>query len=399
MSASSLKIRLDPEKALTAGQELDLLRKVYAQSRAPNLRESLCRLLMLEEAFAEVVDVLTTGEALDYRSEVMLSFAYLAAETEEANLLAHAASERALALAQDNAARAVALATRGKCEIRRGETDMALKTLEQAIEADPHNRDACKRIAAIKLASQEPEAVLALTEDLLSKGAHHARLFGAQALAHARVGDIAAAKVADGFDAFHLAEQLAPPPGWDSIDAFNAALAVELLAHPGIRYERYGSASELTWRIENPARHDTPLFKALLDQIVATFDSRLERIKGSDHPWAAAAPQTAFVRNWCVITESEGFESWHVHQFGWLSGVYYVRIPESISKGETKDGCLAFGLPDDLAGAQGAEAFGEHIVRPQEGLLMTFPSQCYHRTYPHRTREKRICVAFDVRPD
>lgn len=403
MSAKPLVIRPDPEKAVTAGQELDLLRVAYQRSPTPSMRIRLCRLLMLEEAFAEVVDVLTTCGSLDYRCEMILAQAYLSAETPSDDQLAKAAANRALALAQGDIAHASALATRGKCETRLGEPEKALATLAAALALDPHNRDACKRIAAIELAADHPMAVVTLTEKLLAKGANHARLFGAQSLAYARAGNIAAAKVSDGFDAFHRAEQLAPPPGWDSIAAFNAALAVELLNHPGTRFERYGSASQQTWRIENPARSDTPVFKALLQQIIATLEMRIVQASRPDHqsghPWAAAAPQVALLRNWCVITESEGFETWHVHQFGWLSGVYYVRIPESIAHGTTRDGCLAFGLPDDLAGTKGAAAFGEHIIRPCEGLLMTFPSQCYHRTYPHRTGEKRICVAFDVRPE
>jgi hypothetical protein len=30
---------------------------------------------------------------------------------------------------------------------------------------------------------------------------------------------------------------------------------------------------------------------------------------------------------------------------------------------------------------------------------MLFPSHAYHRTFAHESTERRICVAFDVRPD
>ena len=259
--------------------------------------------------------------------------------------------------------------------------------------------DACKRMAAIELAADQPLSVVELAGRLQENGVNHARLFAAQSLAHARAGEISAARLADGFELFHHSERLAPPAGWETIEAFNAALAGELLDHPGTRYERYGSASELSWRIENPARSDTPLFKLLLEQIIAALKMRVAAIRQVSHPWAAATPQTAILRNWCVITESDGFETWHVHQFGWLSEIYYVQIPDLIAIGNTKEGCLAFGLPDDLAGTDGALGFGEHLVRPYGGMLMTFPSQCYHRTYPHGNGEKRICVAFDLRPE
>ena len=165
-----------------------------------------------------------------------------------------------------------------------------------------------------------------------------------------------------------------------------------------MRWERYGSASQETWRIEAPSRPDTPLFRALIEQIIAAVGRVEARVKQSDHPWVKTRPIEAFLRNWCVITESDGYETWHVHQFGWLSGVYYVQVPDGIAHGTDRAGCLAFGLPEDLAGEAGSAAYGEDLVRPQPGLFLAFPSHAYHRTYPHGARERRICVALDVRP-
>jgi hypothetical protein len=98
------------------------------------------------------------------------------------------------------------------------------------------------------------------------------------------------------------------------------------------------------------------------------------------------------------MTDAEGFELWHVHQFGWISGVYYVDIPEAVTEGDDKGGCIAFGLPDDMVGEEAAAAFGEILVRPTPGLLMLFPSHTYHRTFAHGADERRICLAFDIQP-
>ena len=99
-----------------------------------------------------------------------------------------------------------------------------------------------------------------------------------------------------------------------------------------------------------------------------------------------------------MITEGPGFEEWHVHQHGWLSGVYYVAVPEAVAHGDGEAGCLAFGLPDELIGKDAADAYGVEIARPRAGLSMLFPSHVYHRTFPHATRENRICLAFDLWP-
>ena len=398
MNAPIAHIELEGEKRLTVGQELDLIRAAYARMPSPAIRSQLVRMLMLDDLFEEVIELLESDAERGYHDESFLSLAYLARENTIDDARALDAANRACAQSENDLQRAAALAARGKCEKRLGRVAEAKATLHHSLELDPQNKDACKRLAAIMLDERQPDALIAWTDDLLKQGVRHARLFGARVLSFAQAGDIGLAHAAEGFDDLHRSEQLEPPPGWDSIEAFNAALAAELVNHPAMRYERYGSASELTWRIENPSRPDTPLFKALIGQIIKTLSSHVAALQDSEHIWAAACPETAFLRNWCVITESTGFETWHVHQFGWLSGVYYVQIPETIARGNSINGCLAFGLPEELVGAEISEEFGQHLVRPQSGMLLTFPSHTYHRTFAHGTGEKRICVAFDLRP-
>jgi hypothetical protein len=279
-----------------------------------------------------------------------------------------------------------------------GDIAAARATLAEALALDPHNKDACKRLATLDLAAGDTGAVLAMYDDLASKGAAHSRLFAAKALAHAHRDERDQVRKMMGADDFFRADKLPPPPGWDSIESFNAALAEELMAHPGLRFDRYGTASELTWRIDAPLSRAAPLVRVLLDAIADAINAHVEAIGGADHPWAAARPSDAMLRAWCVITESDGFENWHVHQFGWLSGAYYVRVPDSIAHGDTEAGCIALGLPEDLAGEEAAAAYGIRVVRPQDGLLLMFPSHTYHRTFPHGIRDRRICVAFDVKP-
>lgn len=393
---SATVIQTETRKALTVSQELALARAAYAKLATPASRARLAMLLLYDDQHDEVIALLGGAEALVIEEEFALVQAYLSRETTANDREAFQAAERAILLAENDVVRAHALAARGKCETRLGMRDLALDTFRQALRFDPHNKDACKRIAALEVASGRSEKVLALTADLLAQGVGHARVFGAQVLAHARAGDVEAARCVEGFDRLHQKQTLSPPPGWDSIAAFNAALAEELLAHPDTRYERYGSASAFTWRIENPSRADTPLFNALVVQIKDALDAHIVGVEQSGHPWAAHRPDEARLRIWCVITEGNGHETWHVHQFGWLSGVYYVSVPDEIAKGQDRKGCLSFGLPDDILGAEIAASYGERIVRPQSGMLLTFPSHVYHRTYPHESEGKRICVAFDL---
>jgi uncharacterized protein (TIGR02466 family) len=90
--------------------------------------------------------------------------------------------------------------------------------------------------------------------------------------------------------------------------------------------------------------------------------------------------------------QKEGYNENHIHPSGWLSGVFYLKIPTKI---KDKEG----GLECSLHG----ENF--KIVRnyvptkffpPKVGNLTLFPSSLYHKTIPFHSEEERVAIAFDV---
>lgn len=391
------RIKFEASKDLTVAEKLHLVKLAYARDPSGKFRTRLAALYLQNDAFDDVIDLLSAKADLSFDEAMMLVQAHLARENPIDTARARDVADRALALAPDDRALAAALADGAKAKIRLGEPD-ARETLTRALQYDAGNMNACKRLAALDLAAGDHAAVIKVVSALEDKGAAHARLFAVRGLAHACAGDLEAARATFAFDTLSSTRRLPAPEGWPDIETFNSALAAELLAHPGMRYERYGSASELTWRIDSPATREAPLVTLLLNQIRAALDAHIERIAPLDHPWARARPKSAVLHSWCVITEGDGFETWHVHQFGWLSGVYYVQVPHTIAFGETAGGCLAFGLPADVVGDDAAAAYGTRMIRPQSGLMVTFPSHSYHRTFPHIEGGKRIALAFDLRP-
>lgn len=394
-----IDIHREPVRPLTDEQDLAVVSAAFARNPSPLIRRRLVALLYARDRFDEVIAILGDQPDLDGAGAELLAECLLARETAQDDEAALEAATRAVSLAGEDAVRqAASLALQGKALKRLGRREEAKASLETALALDPHSKDACKRLAALLLEDGDAAAAGALADRLADQGAAHSRLFAAKALAEAQQGDIDKARAAFGTESFLHAAKLPPPPGWDSIEAFNHALAEEVSAHPGMRFERYGSASELTWRIDWLPHPKAPLVGTLLDAIVAQIHRHVAGLADAGHAWAAAKPDEALLRSWSVITESEGYETWHVHQFGWLSGAYYVQVPDEIAEGEDEAGCIALGLPEDLAGEAAAEAYGLHHIRPESGLLLLFPSHTYHRTFPHGARSRRICVAFDVKP-
>lgn len=395
------RVDLEPPRMLTVKEELAVNRAAVARKpESTEMRYRLAHNLYTLDQFDEAIDLLQAidGETDDFRFPHMLGAALMARETHEDTLGAIRMASRAVDLASNRMESARALASLGKAQIRLERFDEGRKSLTRALDASIHNKDAYKRLAMLDFQMDRTEAALEHADEMVAQGVSHARVLGVRPLALAKLGRTDAAREAFGFDTYLHEAILPAPPGWDSIEAFNRDLAAELLVHPGIRYERYGVASAHTWRIDEPclARSKMmPVLQRLLQDEIAAYVSRLG---DTGDAWMQGRRPSGFLHHWSVITDGDGFEEWHVHQNGWLSGAYYVDIPDFILKGDDNGGCVAFGLPEGIVGDAPHERFGTRVFRPRSGLVMMFPSHSFHRTYAHRGDQRRICVAFDVAP-
>ena len=396
--ASAFPVAIEQRKPLVFPRELELARLAHAAApQSAAARGRLAGLLVRSDRFDEALALYEAAGPSSFDDAMNLIHALMAFETRAGNERVCAMAERALALAEHDEERAAALAACGKAQLRLQRAE-GVATLETALSLDPHNPDACKRLVAHHLANGDADAVLALVDRLQGAGVAHSRALTARALAQTQRGDIAAARATVGLDRFLYRETLPAPAGWPDIATLNAALAAQLLDHPALRYERYGTASAYSWRVDDPLSQAAPLVEVLLNEVRAAVARHLATIGQHDHPWLAARPPGGTLHSWSVIAEGGGFETWHVHQFGWLSGVYYVQVPDAIRTGSDQGGCLALGMPEDVVGAEAAAAYGLTQVRPEPGLLLLFPSHAYHRTFPHGAAERRIVLAFDIWP-
>lgn len=386
--------------AIASTHEVAILRQAVAASpRALKLRRRLAILLFVQDKFDEAISLFSgiLAEAPDADIAWYLAEAYISLETPADDRRSEAAARQSLALAQDNYQRANALAALGKVLRRQGRDEEARTALIAALQENPRDTNAYKRIVALDLARGAYDEILSFADQLVAQGVGHSRLMVARALAHAMQGQIDLAREAIGLDRFLFQSMMTPPPGWSSTADLNADVKAELARHPDLRFDRYGTASTETWRIDQPAFPDSTAIAALQGRIREAVMAHVAVLDQQDALWTNLRPVETQLHNWCVLTDADGFEEWHVHQGGWMSGVYYVDVPEAVSTGNGKGGCLAFGLPEDVVGKDIAAQFGETLIRPVEGLLMLFPSHAYHRTFAHGSHQRRICLAFDIK--
>jgi tetratricopeptide (TPR) repeat protein len=397
----TINIATELTRKLDTKTEVRLLRDaVQHNPGSVSLRLRLARLLNKLDLFAESIELLTeVGFAKDHLgAKLALITAYFARNAAGDNALAKHVAESVASLAQNDMDRSHLLAELAKAHLRLGENEAALPLLREALALNPTNVNAFKRLALELLHQNQPQQVIMLTDSLKQQGARHSRLLAARMMAFAALGETEDAQQLLGASEFIYAEQIQTPTGWPDLAAFNAALAMEISNNPGMRFERYGTSSEKAWRVDHPATGNTPAVSALLAEIVRIAKTHTESCAGLDHAWPAACPDTAILRSWCVMTEGDGFEKWHMHPEGWMSGGYYAEVPAAVANGTDEAGCLAFGVPGGLIGEAAAQNIQQTHIRPIPGLLTLFPSHAYHRTFPHKGTGRRMCIAFDICP-
>ncbi|MCH8930257.1 MAG: tetratricopeptide repeat protein [Proteobacteria bacterium] len=180
----------------------------------------------------------------------------------------------------------------------------------------------------------------------------------------------------------------------DSLQFFNTELARHTLSHPSLVFEpttkstkKGRQSGELLVEPKGPVAH-------LEKQIRAAVEDYIARIPDdTDHPFLSRKPEHWQLTAWVTILNREGHQLPHIHPAAWLSGVYYVQVPEQDSNRENA-GWIQFGeAPEHL---QKNQPMPLKYLEPVPGRMYLFPSYFYHRTVPFAGDRPRISIAFDV---
>jgi tetratricopeptide (TPR) repeat protein len=268
------------------------------------------------------------------------------------------------------------------------------------LREQPGERVACRKLCRMLRRSGRLAELLETCEALHARGVRHTQLISDWGIALALNGREDAAR-AILLDPRRVCEvQLPVPEGWDSIEAFNAAMAREILAnpYPVTDTPTPEAANRGSSRVHHLLAGEAPaMIQALLRTLERLVDAHAPEGVGSFDPWLEARPQAARLQAWGLIQRQTDYEEWHIHRDGWLSGVYYVQVPDSVSAEGEGRGCIEYGPPTAVR-----EALPDLIevlrCRPREGTLLLAPSHYPHRTIPTMDPTRRISFAFDVVP-
>ena len=200
------------------------------------------------------------------------------------------------------------------------------------------------------------------------------------------------------FDKLVHTRRLEPPSGFATIESFNDAVNEHIHNHPTLEFDidslschRGRTSNELLVEPKGPVEHLERMIRDAADEYVASLPA------DRTHPFVASRPQEWNMSAWATILDSQGHQGSHIHATSWLSGVYYVHVPKTVTADDPNHaGWLEVGRPPDYY-----RCTREHEVRlfrPESGRIVFFLSYLYHRTIPFEDEENRVSVAFDFRP-
>ncbi len=275
----------------------------------------------------------------------------------------------------------------------------ALSAYERAVTLDPDNPHAWRGLARVCMFEGEWERGLEAVDRALPHYPGNTLLLGIKSVACSELGKSNEVVELVDFDRLIEVQELSAPDGYADLKSFNDALCAHSLAHPSLAYEPDGVSTTKGYQTAN----------FMYDEDRGPIAPLLEKIDGAvreyqethpvdpSHPFLAQRPKNWDFFIWATVLDAQGHQGSHIHPHGWLSGVYYPRIPDVITlNSDTQPGWIEFGRAVKYPKAKAVDVV--RTYQPQEGMVVLFPSYFYHRTLPFESSDQRFSIAFDILP-
>ncbi|HVM81362.1 MAG TPA: tetratricopeptide repeat protein [Stellaceae bacterium] len=281
-----------------------------------------------------------------------------------------------------------------------GHGDEAIEIYRAVIAKRPDWTVPYSNLANALLAAGDARGTIEACERWLAVSPGNMEALALEGLALYQAGERDAARHLLDFDFVHTFK-VETPPGYADLAEFNRALVDFTLNHrtlhvpPEADPHYHHPALAITTDFFGPKEGPAAALEAIARKGVENYLARIP--KGSNHRFLMKPPKKWAWASWAAVLHFQGNLDPHIHMDGYISGVYYPLLPDIVGKPEHgQEGFFELGRPPKDFPI--TEATGIMPVRPEEGLMILFPSYFYHRTIPFVSDQRRISIAFDVMP-
>ena len=118
-----------------------------------------------------------------------------------------------------------------------------------------------------------------------------------------------------------------------------------------------------------------------------------QHFKNCDQGFINCWPKHYELRAWMISMKSGGFLKSHNHEYGWITGSFYLQIPKYHDNDDS--GNIAFSYQGPNYPTKNKE-FKITSKKIETRDIVIFPSSLFHHTIPFKSSEERICFVFDL---
>ena len=287
----------------------------------------------------------------------------------------------------------------GTALVKADRIDDAIMSFREALAIQPQFLDALTNLALALVNAGNSREAVKVTDVCLEIDPGNIEALATRSVALNEVGDKDSFHNLVDIDRLLQNIHIDTPREFDGLAGFNDALAHHVRSHPSLKFApaehatRGGRHSgDLLALPKGPMAAFERIVDESFDRYVAALPTDL------NHPFLARMPSQWTLSVWGLVLPAQGYQVPHIHHSGWISGCYYVQVSGAVAEPEEgHEGWIEFGRPQSIY--RTAAAPNVHLVRPEEGLMVLFPSFFFHRTIPFKAEVDRICIAFDIQPD
>ena len=284
-----------------------------------------------------------------------------------------------------------------------GRRSEAIASYRRGLAIKPDWPALYRNLVPALLEEGDARAALSLCDAWLRLQPGQLEAIGLKAVALEEVGDRAGARhLVDLHRFLRVVPFDTPPPGFASMQAFNAALTADILAHPTLAAPATsdphynGPGFRTTEEMFGPKSGAWAAFETMVRREIDDYLSTQARPDPS-HPYLAHPPKAWRPSAVGTVLERLAALAPHVHYDGYVSGVYYSQLPDVIAQSaEERLGWLEVGRLQQRFNRVGKPEI--RAIQPREGLMILFPSYFFHNTRPFPEGQVRVSIALDAIP-
>ena len=137
---------------------------------------------------------------------------------------------------------------------------------------------------------------------------------------------------------------------------------------------------------------DLPFINSVKEALKKKIELYKNTFKDSGQGFINNWPKDYELRSWMISMKNGGFLLPHNHEYGWITGSFYLQIPKH---NDDDSGNIAFSYQGPRYPHK-SKNFNLTIKKIETRDICIFPSSLFHHTIPFESSEERICFVFDL---